>query len=188
MIIAERAGAILRQARDEDLPRVDEITIICYTPIFESYVSMLGKECYEVVRHDPELTWEERKTGQVHRLYREHPEWLWVLEQGGVVFGFVTFYLFPEQGYGHIDNNGVHPDQAGQGWGRFMYQHVLEYFRQQGIRYAHVDTGLDAAHIPARRAYEAVGFDRQIPTVEYWQDLAKDNPESEPESQWGSRA
>ena len=180
-VIAERDGVILRQVRQEDMSRMDEITVICYTPIFESYVSMLGEECYEVVRHDPELTWEERKTGQNHRLYSQHPDWLWVLEEQGEVFGFVTFYLFPQQGYGHIDNNGVHPDRAGQGWGKFMYQHVLDYFRKQGLRYAHVDTGLDPAHIPARKAYESVGFDRQVPNVEYWQDLVQHNPGSVPE-------
>jgi ribosomal protein S18 acetylase RimI-like enzyme len=183
MIVAERNGVVLRHARDEDLPRVDEIAIMCYTPIFESYVQMLGEECYQVVRHDPELTWQERKTGQIHRLYSEHPEWLWVLDKDGEILGFVTFYLFPQQGYGHIDNNGVHPDCAGQGWGKFMYQHVLDYFRQQDLRFAHVDTGLDAAHIPARRAYEAVGFGRQVPTVEYWQDLSQRNPGSVPEAE-----
>jgi len=72
MIIAEHDGVVLRHAQDEDLPRVDEITIICYTPIHESYVAMLGEECYEAVRHNPELTWEERKTGQVHRLREIH--------------------------------------------------------------------------------------------------------------------
>lgn len=181
MIIAEREGVVLRRARDEDLPRVDPIVVLCYTPILESYVTMLGEECYEAVRHDPELTWEQRKTGQVHRLYGEHPEWLWVLEEDGKVFGFITFYLFPQQNYGHIDNNGVHPDYAGQGWGQFMYRQVLNHFRQQGLRFAHVDTGLDPAHIPARRAYEAVGFDRQVPIVEYWQDLDQKNLGSEPE-------
>jgi len=115
MVIAERNGITLRYARDDDLAQVDWITVICYTPIFESYFAMLGEDCYEVVRHNPELTWEERKTGQVHRLYREHPEWLWVLENDGKVFGYITFYLFPEQGYGHIDNNGIHPDYAGRG-------------------------------------------------------------------------
>jgi ribosomal protein S18 acetylase RimI-like enzyme len=181
MIILEQDGVVLRHAHAEDLPVIDEITIICYTPIFESYVNMLGEECYQVVRHDPELTWEERKIGQVHRLFKEHPEQVWVLEHDGEVFGFVTFYLIPKQGYGHIDNNGVHPDRAGQGWGKFMYQHVLNHFRKCGLRYAHVDTGLDPAHIPARKAYEGVGFDRQIPNVEYWQDLDKMNPGSVPE-------
>ncbi|HSG14697.1 MAG TPA: hypothetical protein VLE70_00050, partial [Anaerolineae bacterium] len=67
MVIAERSGVVLRGARDEDLVPVDEIAVICYRPIFESYVAMLGEACYEVVRNDPELTWEERKNGQVHR-------------------------------------------------------------------------------------------------------------------------
>jgi ribosomal protein S18 acetylase RimI-like enzyme len=180
MIIAERDGVILRQVRQGDLQRVAEITILCYQPIFDSYLAMLGEDCYQVVRHDPELTWEERKTGQNEKLFQEHPEWIWVLEGDGKVFGFISFYLFPKQGYGHIDNNGIHPDQTGKGWGKFMYRQVLEHFRLQGLRFAHVDTGLDPAHIPARRAYGAVGFDRQVPSVEYWQDLEARNPGSVP--------
>jgi len=79
--------------------------------------------------------------------------------------------LFPDQNYSHIDNNGVAPEHAGKGWGRFMYQHVLQYFRKKNLRFVHVDTGLDDAHIPARKAYESVGSNRKVPTVEYWQDL-----------------
>jgi ribosomal protein S18 acetylase RimI-like enzyme len=139
---------------------------------------MLGEECYEAVRHNPELTWEERKMGQNHQLFAEHPDWVWVLQKEDRIIGFVTFYLFPAQNYGHLDNNGVHPDYSGQGWGKWMYRHVLDYFREQGLRYAHVDTGLDPAHIPARMAYESVGFDRQAPNVDYWQDLAQLNPGS----------
>lgn len=180
-VIARRGCAVLRRAQEEDLPRVDEITVLCYAAIQDGYVAMLGEECYERVRHNPELTWEERKTGQNRRLYAEHPEWVWVLEEDGEVFGFVTFYLFPQQGYGHLDNNGVHPDHAGQGWGTYMYRHVLQHFRDEGFRFAHVDTGLDPPHIPARRAYEAVGFDRRVPGVEYWQDLEQRNPGSVPE-------
>ncbi len=180
MIIAEKNGAVLRHARDADIPRVDELTVLCYAPIQASYVTMLGQECYAAVRRRPELSWEEYKTDQVHRLYAEHPDWIWVLEQEGVVFGFITFYLFPEQQYGHLDNNGVHPHHAGQGWGKFMYRQVLQHFRRHGLRFAHVDTGLDDAHIPARRAYQAVGFDRQAPMVDYWQDLTKNNPGSAP--------
>lgn len=180
-VVASRGNVVLRVARGEDLPGVDAITVICYAAIQESYVAMLGEQCYQTVRHDPELTWEERKTRQNRQLYQEHPEWVWVLEEDGIVFGFITFYLYPHQGYGHIDNNGLHPDYAGKGWGKFMYQHVLQHFREEGIRYAHVDTGLDPAHIAARRAYESVGFNRAVPLVEYWQDLDQRNPGSEPE-------
>jgi ribosomal protein S18 acetylase RimI-like enzyme len=180
-IIARSQGVLLRLACDEDLPRVDEITVLCYAAIHESYVAMLGEHCYARVRHNPELTWVERKTGQNRLLYAEHPDWVWVLEENGRVIGFVTFYLFPQQLYGHIDNNGVHPEYAGRGWGKYMYRHVLQHFRDEGLQYAHVDTGLDPPHIPARRAYEAVGFDRQVPVVEYWQDLQLHNPDSVPE-------
>ena len=139
---------------------------------------MLGEDCYAAVRHDPELTWEERKVAQNRDLFAEHPDWVWVLDDHGDVFGFVTFWLVTDKQYGHIDNNGVHPSRAGEGWATFMYRHVLEHFRARGLRFAHVDTGLDDAHIPARRAYEAVGFDRAVPAVEYWQDLRQRNPGS----------
>ena len=180
-IIADQSGVQLRLARDKDLPFIDEITVICYASIQESFASMLGEDFYQRVRHNPELTWEERKIRQNRELYAEHPEWIWVLEEYGGVIGFVTFYLFPEHGYGHIDNNGVLPHYAGKGWGKFMYQHVLQYFRDEGLRFAHVDTGLDPAHIAARRAYESVGFDRRIPLVEYWQNLELRNSGSVPE-------
>jgi ribosomal protein S18 acetylase RimI-like enzyme len=175
VVVATKGPAVLRQAEERDLDAVDSLTVECYRPIFESYVSMLGEDCYEAVRLEPELTWEQRKTKQNRDLYDEHAGWLWVLEEHGDVFGFVSFWLVPEKSYGHIDNNGVRADRAGQGWATFMYRHVLEHFREQGLRFAHVDTGLDDAHIPARRAYEATGFDRAVPTVEYWQDLSLRN-------------
>ena len=171
---------MLRHAGPKDLPAIDALTVEGYRPIQESYVAMLGADCYEAVRHRPELTWEERKTRQNRDLYAQHPDWVWVLERDGNVFGFVTFWLVPEQHYGHIDNNAVHRDAAGQGWATFMYRHVLDRFRAEGLRFAHVDTGLDDAHVPARRAYEAVGFDRPVPGVEYWQDLTRRNPGSSP--------
>jgi GNAT superfamily N-acetyltransferase len=176
VVVAAKDGAILRHAHDDDLEAVDALTVESYRPIQASYVAMVGEECYEAVRLEPELTWEQRKIQQNRRLYDEHPEQLCVLEEEGHVFGFVSFWLLPA--YGHIDNNGLRADRVGQGWAKFMYRHVLEHFRRQGLRFAHVDTGLDDAHTPARRAYEATGFDRRVPTVDYWQDLSLRNPGS----------
>jgi ribosomal protein S18 acetylase RimI-like enzyme len=179
-VIAERDGAVLREATPDDLEAIDELTIEGYGPIQESYVGMIGKETYEAVRLEPELTWEQRKCAQNRRLFDAHADQVWALERDGDVFGYITFWIIPEQHYGHIDNNAVRPDQAGRGWATFMYRQVLEHFRELGLRFAHVDTGLDDAHIPARRAYEAVGFDRQVPIVDYWQDLSRRNRGSVP--------
>ncbi len=148
MTITERAGVVLREVRTDDLAAIDQLTVDGYAGIQESYVAMLGEHIYQAVRHQPELTWEQRKCAQV------------------------TFWLFAEQQYGHIDNNALRSDERGQGWATFMYRSVLAHFRKLGLRFAHVDTGLDDAHSAARRPYESVGFDHQVPGVEYWQDLS----------------
>jgi ribosomal protein S18 acetylase RimI-like enzyme len=171
VVIAERHGVVLRAARDEDLPAIDRLTAAGYAPIQASYVAMLGGDCYEAVQADPGQSWEERKTQQNRRLFAEHPDQVWVLDDGSRVFGYVAFWLFPDRAYGHLDNNAVDPARAGEGWATFMYRAVLEHFRSLGLRFAHVDTGLDDAHIPARRAYEAVGFDRSVPSVDLWRRL-----------------
>ncbi len=178
--IAERDGTILRYARQEDLPQIDRITVICYKAIHESWVAMQGEDVYNAIRN-PEVSWEERKAAQNRELFAEHPEWVWVLENKGGIIGFVTFKINKEIGYGLLDNNGVLPKYAGRGWGKFMYRHVLQYLRAQDIKVAIVETGLDDPHIPARCAYESVGFDRSAPVIYYWQDLRKDNPGSIPD-------
>jgi ribosomal protein S18 acetylase RimI-like enzyme len=163
----------------EDFPKIDEITIICYTKIHDSWIEMQSKEISEAL-HDHNVSWQERKTKQNHDLFAEHPEWVWVLEQKSEVIGFITFKINSKIGMGIIDNNGVLPHFAGKGLGKFMYRYVLDYFRKQELNVAFVETGLDDPHIPARKAYEAVGFDRNTPVVYYWQDLRNDNPGSHP--------
>ncbi len=170
-MIAQRDDVLLRHATEADLPAIDGLTTVAYAPIQESFVAMLGSDLYETVQADPGKTWDERKAAQNRRLFAEHPEQVWVLEDTGWVFGYVTFWLFPERSYGHLDNSAVDPSCRGEGWARFMYIHVLDHLRSLGLRYAHVDTGLDDAHIAARAAYEAVGFDRSVPTVDLWRRL-----------------
>lgn len=177
-IIGRRDDAVLRIATEADLDAIDRLTADGYRAIQESYVAMLGEDCYQAVRQRPDLTWDERKTQQNRDLFADHPDQLWVLDRDGDVFGFVSFWIFAEQSYGHIDNNAVRTDEAGKGWATFMYRLVLDRFRALGLRFAHVDTGLDDAHIAARRAYEAVGFDRTVPVIDYWQDLGALNPGS----------
>lgn len=165
MIIAQTNGYALRQAEPEDLPAIDAITVACYAGIHASYVAAIGEACYEAVRHQPELSWDERKKAQNRDLFAEHPEWVWVLEGEEEPVGFVSFRLFPEKQMGLLLNSGVLPQAAGRGLGKFMYRQVLRYFREKAIRFAFVDTGLDEPHAAARRAYEAVGFDRQLSLI-----------------------
>jgi ribosomal protein S18 acetylase RimI-like enzyme len=59
-----------------------------------------------------------------------------------------------------------------------MLRHVLDHARGLGIRFASVEVDLDDVHIPARRAYQAVGFDRHHHIAIYHQNLEGRNPGS----------
>ena len=83
MIIAERDGVILRHATTADLPRVDEITIICYVPIVASFIEIVGEECVQGIYGNPDFDWKARKTKQVRDIFQEHPDQVWVLEEAG---------------------------------------------------------------------------------------------------------
>jgi len=178
--IAEHNGTILRHARQDDMPLIDRTTAICYKAIHESWVALQSEDVYNALR-DPAVPWERRKAAQNHELFAEHPEWVWVLENAEGIFGFVTFKINAEGNLGIIDNNGVLPEYAGKGWGKYMYRYVLQYLREHDVPVAMVETDLDDPHIPARKAYEGVGFDRRTPILLYWQDLRKNNPGSVPD-------
>ena len=174
-IIAECNGVILRRAQKSDLPSLDEIVVICYTPIHDSYVQIVGEECARGLRRDPELDWTVEKTNMVRKTYEDHPDSVWVLEMDGVIFGFVTFAVQRERNRAWIEENGVLPEHRGHGWATFMLRHVLQHLRKEGIRFASVEVDLDDVHRPARRVYEAVGFDRQHRIAIYHQDLDQHN-------------
>ncbi len=178
--MAEREGFILRSATAEDFESIDRITIICYTAIHEEWVAIHGERIYNQI-YDTGQPWEVIKTKQNHDLFERHPTWIWVLERNSEVIGFVSFEINYEKSLGTILNNGILPQFAGKGFGKFMYRQVLDYFRKQGLTIAFVETGLDDSHIAARAAYEAVGFNRMAPIALYWQDLADDNPDSKPQ-------
>jgi len=182
-IIARRDGVILRPAREEDLPRVDDIIIECYTPIHESFLAIVGEDVYRVLRRGRDPDWKADKLQRIQSTFGEETGHMWVLEADGAVFGFVTFQAFAEQSRLWIEENGVLPERRGQGWATFMLRHVLDYARELGIRFASVEVDLDDAHIAARRAYQAVGFDRHHHIAIYHQDLARRNPGSTADDQ-----
>ena len=72
---------------------------------------------------------------------------------------------------GEIGNNAVHPDWRQKGIAQQLYAAALQHFRDQGMRFARVQTGMDGAHAPARRAYERAGFDIHHEDITYHMKL-----------------
>ena len=157
-----------RPARPADLPRLRAIVVSAFENV--TIYHTLEKR-YGVMGERP---WQDWKGAQVDRFFAEHPEWVHLGEIAGEIVAVVTFRLDEQRKVGTIGNNGVDPRYQGKGIGTEMYRYVLGLFRAAGMRYAEVETGLDDAAAPARRAYEKVGFQPLNTSVHYFMELDDD--------------
>jgi ribosomal protein S18 acetylase RimI-like enzyme len=160
----------IRQAQSEDVPRMQEIAILAWSPIFALYEHMMGRRLFKILYPD----WKADKSSQVQIHFETYPCWTFVIEEDDRVVGFLTYYLDPEKKIGEIGNNAVHPDCQGRGLGESMHREALRRFGESGMAYARVHTGLDDAHRPARGAYEKLGFKPVFRSVDYYMKLQAD--------------
>lgn len=156
-----------RPVEPSDLDRIEAITIAAWKPIYEGYRTAMGEQLFERRYGD----WRTYKVDQVRRQCERSPETVHVAIVDDSVAAYVAFSIDESTEIGEIGNNAVDPNQQGQGIATAMYEHVLDHFRELGMEFATVSTGLADPFIPARRAYESVGFDIERRTVTYWQQL-----------------
>jgi hypothetical protein len=68
---------------------------------------------------------------------------------------------------GEIGLNAV----DGRGIGRAMHEFALKDLKERGAQIACVGTSGGAAHAPARRAFQAIGFDKALPGLHLFKVL-----------------
>jgi ribosomal protein S18 acetylase RimI-like enzyme len=155
----------LRPAVELDLPRVREI-------IVESFDGVTANQLLEQ-RYGQigDRSWRDWKAAEIERSFHNESESVHVAEQSGSIVGVISYRLDRQRRIGTIGNNGVDPHLQGQGIGTWMYEEVLDIFREAGMRFADVSTGLDDAAARARRAYEKVGFQPLTTSVRYFREL-----------------
>ncbi len=158
----------IRPAQAEDLPRMKEIAVQAWEPIYADYEARMDEELFSLLWPEG---WQDEKARQVADHFQRRPEWCLVSELNGQVVGFITFVLKHAQKIGEIGNNAVDPDYQGRGIGSAQYRHVLELFCEKGMVYAEVRTGLDEGHATARAAYEKIGFRLIVPKGRYYRKL-----------------
>lgn len=158
---------IVRPFKPDDIEAVVEIANLSWQHIYASHREIFGDELYDTLFPEDQ----ERKGNQVRSTCEREPEQVWICELDGKVVGFINWFIDDNKKIGEIGNNGVHPDFVGKGLGSLMYKSVLEHFREIGMCYAKVNTGLDDAHAPARRAYERMGFNIRQEFVNYYMHL-----------------
>ena len=157
-----RQNVVLRLARTDDLPRLDEVRQAAFARVFASFRSILGEDLYNLAQARED----EAQGALLASLLAPASGWeVYVADRAGVVVGFVSVQLNLDMHGGEIGLNAVHPAYAGKGIGTAMYNFAITRMKEAGMRVATVATGGDASHAPARRAYEKAGFTVQIPSV-----------------------
>lgn len=155
----------LRLAVPEDAEAAVALARLAWTPIFEEFRRRLGDELFSLFYPTPLGD----KEAQVRGAIRDGT--LYVTELDGRLAAFITVTFDPAKGVGRISNNAVHPDFRGRGLAGVQYEFAKEHLRALGAKAVAVMTGLDDAHAPARRAYGKAGFEKNLPSLTYFQML-----------------
>ncbi|WP_282860071.1 GNAT family N-acetyltransferase [Pseudoclavibacter helvolus] len=115
--------------------------------------------------------WRARQRADISAVLDEEPENIDVAFSDSQVAGWVCTRLHPEDRMGEVYVLAVDPDLQRRGIGRALLDHSTRRAKSAGMSMVMVETGDDPGHEPARRAYEADGFERW-PVARYFKDLS----------------
>lgn len=115
--------------------------------------------------------WRARQRADISTVLDEEPENIDVAISGSQVAGWVCTRLHPEDRMGEVCVLAVDPDLQRRGIGRALLDHSTRRAKSAGMSMVMVETGDDPGHEPARRAYEADGFERW-PVARYFKNLS----------------
>ena len=158
----------IRPYKKADYARVLEICVAAFEPIHSGFEEALGSRIFKLQYQD----WKEQYAATLRKISPRDPDRkVHVVELDGAVVGFVFTILDAKRKTGEIGLNAVDPKLHGRGIGRAMYEFALKNLKERGAEIACVGTGGDAAHAPARRAYQAIGFDKALPGLHLFKVL-----------------
>lgn len=147
----------IRPYDPSDEGRVKELTIVSFSGVsIENNIEKAWPNLLPV-------PWGERKWPMVAGDLTDHPEECFVAEYEGAVIAFATTRINRKNSVGTIPDMAVDEEYRGKGIGRKLIEHCLQYFRDQQLTLARIET-LDQNPI-GRHLYPDLGFEevaRQI--------------------------
>ncbi|MCV6598629.1 MAG: GNAT family N-acetyltransferase [Mangrovicoccus sp.] len=158
----------IRPYRQSDLPQIQSIAARAFAPIFSSVRETITEPLVSIAYGEAEA---EQHSHLAALSETADPRDLLVVECGGDIVGFGHIVLNPSRKIGELGINAIDPIHQGKGYGRKLHKAMLDRMRATGMRVATVGTGVDAAHAPARRAYDRAGFTEQLPSVFLYRPL-----------------
>ena len=141
------------------------VGIRAYESVHQSYIVCIGEEMHGELMG----SWREEKAESIRT------EWnggAFVALADGQVVGYI---IYRAAGIcGAIRDNAIDPDFQKQGINTMLGEAALNAMRSAGCKYATVKVGLDDGQTQARNSYIKLGFDRNLPSIMYYQKLDVD--------------
>ena len=160
----------IRPLAESDVDAVVELSLRAWTPVFESFRTVMGEAVYRHLYPD----WRAMQAAAVEGVLRDAGTSTWVADDGGRPVGFVAVVhhdeTHGEPNSSEIDMVAVDPEHQRRGIADALIAHAVEEARAHGSVLAVIGTGGDPGHAPARAAYEKAGF-RPFPQVRYYKML-----------------
>ncbi len=150
---------LIRPYQPQDLPELRRITVASFGSV--AVDEMLERRFGIWNGRD----WKARKADHMDDDCAANPEGCFVAEQDGAVVGYITTRLDRLNGIGRIPNLAVTAETRGQGLGRRLIGHVLDYFRAEGMSLAKIETM--ASNPVGQNLYPSCGFEEIGRQVHY---------------------
>jgi ribosomal protein S18 acetylase RimI-like enzyme len=135
----------LRPYQPGDLEAMKQLTVEAFDGV--TLEQNIEEHLGEVGGHD----WRWRKARHL-----DEDGGIFIAEAAGTLVGYITTQVDREAGKGRIPNLAVAAEFRGHGLGRELIEHALEYFREQGLAYAVIETM--AQNVAGNHVYPACGF------------------------------
>ena len=154
----------IRTYQSADLEAIKVITLVGFAGVSLDH-ALEEKLGGELAGHD----WRWRKARHIDDDVAAHAQGIFVAEAEGEVLGYISTALDREAGKGRIPNLVVALDARGQGIGRALIEHALNYFRDENLAYAVIET-MDSNPV-GQTLYPDSGFQEIARQVHYAQRL-----------------
>ena len=155
---------VIRVFSPEDLPRLQQITMEAFEPVS---IDRNIERKYGVING---VDWKTRKADHIRLDAEREAEGIFVLEWEGLIVGYITCWCNRLAGIGNIPNLAVDGNYRGQGLGRRLIKHAIEYCRQQGMTHIRIET-LDQNAV-GKSLYPSLGFEEIARQVHYCMELS----------------
>ena len=156
----------IRRYEASSLDAVVRLSLRAWAPVFESIESVLDPDVYR--EHYPD--WRLSQSAAVAAVCADPAASVWIAIADDATAGFVALKFHEADRMGEIYMIAVDPDYQRRRIAKALTEHAMQQFRQAGMTTAMVETGGDPGHEPARRTYEAAGF-QAFPSVRYFRKV-----------------